>query len=165
MIEVKVKIEGGNFSRKKWGDKIASKQRAKSLPVLRALFKQTTYGWSDKPDFGWEQVRKGDEISITVFPSGQHADTWAILNAGSPAHTINARPGGVLAFRPGYKAATTPGSLKSGRKYRSGPLQFAKRVNHPGFPARNFVQLISEEFNKNYASDIQDAIFEAAAKT
>lgn len=165
MITINVSIPQVSFASKRWLESIASKQRAKSLPVLRKLFKETVNGWSQKPDFGWAQTKSADEISIRVYPTGQYSEIWKLVNAGSPPHSIfPKKQGGVLAFRPGYRSATRPGQLRSGRKYRSGPYRLARSVNHPGFEARKFTELIAQEFAENYAMDMQEAVTEVARR-
>lgn len=163
MIEIKVSLPKVEFARKKWLDAIASKQRAKSLPGLRKLFKETVNGWSKKPDFGWAQIKTGDSISINVYPTGEYAEIWNLVNEGAPAHPIDPKKnGGLLRFRPGYRAATRPGQLRSGRSYRSGKHVTAKRVIHPGFEPRRFTELIAQEFAERYGMEMQEAVSEVA---
>jgi hypothetical protein len=168
VISIKVSLPKTKFARKKWLDSIASKQRAQSLPRLRKLFKQTTFGWSNKPDFGWSQSKNSEEITLSVYPTGPYSDKWNLLNKGSPKHEIFPKnQGGFLRFRPGYRSATVPGSLQSRRKYRSGPYQFAKYIQmpmHPGFKARKFTEIIAQEFASKYGIEIQEAITEVARR-
>lgn len=156
-ITVKVTTPTRKFGNKKWLDEIARTQRQTSVPRLRKLFQQTVFGWSKKPGFGWRQERLNDEMSITMYPTGQHAEIWNLVNEGSPAHEIRPRKG-ILRFRPGYRSATRPGQLMSRRAYRSGPFVGARTVNHPGFEARKFTELIAEEYHNPYINDMQDAI-------
>lgn len=163
MIEVKVSLPTRKFAQKKWLESIASKQRAKSLPALRKLFRETVNGWANKPDFGWAQTKTGESISLRVYPTGQYADIWNLVNKGSPPHMIEPKEnGGLLRFRPGYRAATRPGQLRSGRKYRSGQYVNARRVNHPGFEPRRFTEMIAQEFAEKYAMEMQEAVTEVA---
>lgn len=163
MISITVQLPETQFARKKWLDAIAAKQRSQSLPAFRNLFKQTVYGWSNKPDFGWSQVKSPDTIELRVYPTGMFSDIWNLVNEGAAPHTIYPKAsGGILSFRPGYRAATTPGSLQSRRAYRSGPYVGAKRVNHPGFEGRKFTEQIAQEFAQTYAADMQEAVTEVA---
>lgn len=162
-ISLKVTIPDTKFAKKKWADEISRTQRQTSVPRLKKLFQKTVFGWSKKPDFGWSQTRTGDEISLTMYPTGEHAGIWNLVNAGSPRHPIPARRGGLLSFRPGYRAATKPGSIQSQRAYRSGKTVGAKIIpDHPGFPARDFITLISQEYNNPFLDDMQDAINKVA---
>lgn len=164
MINIKVTLPKTKFASKKWLESIASKQRAQSLPRLRALFRQTVFGWSEKPDFGWAQEKTSDAITLRVFPTGPASDIWNLLNAGSPPHDIRPKSKGFLAFRPGYRAATRPGSLQSRRAYRSGKYRYARFVSHPGFEARRFTTLIVEEFADKYGMEMQEAVTEVARR-
>lgn len=161
-IRVSVSLPTREFAKKKWLDEMARAQRQTSVPRLKRLFQRTVFGWSKKPDFGWAQIRTSDSMSITMYPKGEGADIWNLVNAGSPEHTISARTGGLLRFQKGYRAATTPGSLMSRRAYRSNPVWTAKSVSHPGFTARNFIKLIAEEYHNPFIGDMQEAISKVA---
>lgn len=164
-ISIRVSLPKVEFAKQRWLQAIASKQRAKSLPGLRKLFRQSVTGWSEKPNFGYEQDIGTDEIGIRVFPTGPHAEIWNLLNEGSPPHVIKPKnKKGLLSFQPGYRAATRPGQLLSGRKYRSGKKVVAKSVNHPGFQARRFTELIAHKFSEDYALDMQEAVTEVAQR-
>lgn len=159
-ISVKAILPGKPFATKKWLDEIARTQRQTSIPRLKKLFNQTIFGWSKKPDFGWVQTRTADEISIRMYPTGPNAETWKLVSAGSPPHPIPARTGGLLRFRPGYRAATRPGQLMSRRAYRSGKYVSSRGIidpPHPGFAARNFTQLIAEEYQNPFFNDMASA--------
>ena len=163
MISIKVDLPKVDFAKKKWLDKIATAQRKESVSQLRALFNKTVYGWSTKPRMGYVQTKSASEITLRVYPTGPGSDIWNLLNVGSPRHYIYPkRPGGTLRFRTGYRAATTPGSIQSRRKYRSGPTVTARVVNHPGFEPRKFTELMAEEYANRYAMDMQAAVNEAA---
>ena len=161
-ITMKVTTPKQKFGNKKWLDEIARTQRQTSVPRLRKLFEKTVFGWSRKPSFGWAQRRTADEMSITMYPTGQHAEIWNLVSEGSPAHDIRPRKGGLLSFRPGYRSATRPGTLMSRRAYRSGKQVAAKIVHHPGFEARNFPEMIAEEYENPYIDEMQDAINKVA---
>lgn len=158
-ITIKVTLPTKEFAKKKWLDELARTQRQTSVPRLKKLFQKTVFGWSKKPDFGWVQRRSSGEMSIQMYPTGPNAEIWKLVNAGSPEHPIPAKHGGILSFRPGYRAATRPGTLMSRRAYRSGKLQGARMIPmHPGFEARNFVETIGEEYQNPFMNDMQDAL-------
>lgn len=164
MITVTVTLSGKKYSTRKWLDKIATTQRTFSIPKLRKLFNETTFGWKTKPRMGWSQTKTYDEISIKVYPVGEGSDTWNLLNEGSPAHRIVAKRK-YMSFRPGYKSSTTPGTLRSKRAYRSGPYYKAGVIEgHPGFKARKFTELIAEKFADEFGEDMHKAINEVAGE-
>lgn len=162
-IKLKVDLPKTKWANKGWQEEISKLQRQTSIPRLRKLFQQTVYGWSTKPTFGWTQRRTADEISITMYPQGERADVWEMLNEGTPAHSITPRRG-FLQFRPGYRAATTPGSIQSRRAYRSGKPVYARRVAHPGIEARRFTESIAEAYNNPFMNEMQSAINNVASK-
>lgn len=158
-VSVTVTLPRTKFATKKWLEEMASEQRRSATGKLKHLFDQTVFGWSKKPTFGWTQTRTSDEMSIMMYPKGAYADIWNLVSSGSPPHDIFPRNGGLLRFRPGYRPATKPGSLMSSRAYRSGPYVTAGAIRpHPGFEARNFPQLIAEEYRATFTDDMQNAI-------
>lgn len=164
-IEVKITLPKDRFERRRWIDAIANKQRSVSMPKLRNLFKQTVFGWAQKPDFGWSVKKSSSEVALHVYPSGSYSDIWNLVNQGSPPHRIPRSGFTRMSFRTGYRAATRPGSLQSGRKYRSGPYRTAYVIEkHPGFEGRKFTELIRDEFDKTFRDDMQQAINEVAKR-
>lgn len=157
-ITLKVSLPTRQFAKKKWLDEMARVQRQTSVPRLKKLFQKTVFGWSKKPNFTWVQHRTSGQMSIEMGPSGPNAETWKLVNAGSPAHTILPKRGSILSFRPGYRSATRPGQLMGRRAYRSGKLQGARKVNHPGFEARDFITQIVHEYENPFMNDMQDAL-------
>jgi hypothetical protein len=114
---------------------------------------------------GWSQVKTSESITLRVYPTGAGSDVWNMLNEGSPEHNIPLSPkvGGLLHFKKGYRAATTPGQIQSRRAYRSAPWWHARQiVPHPGFKARKFTELIAQEYAEKYGMDMQAAVTEAA---
>lgn len=161
-VSIKVTLPKTKFATKKWLEEIASEQRKSANGKLKHIFERTVYGWSNKPTFGWTQTRNADEMSIMMYPKGPYADIWNLVSSGSPRHSIPARTGGLLRFRPGYRSATVAGSLQSRRAYRSGPYVTAKSVSHPGFDPRDFPELIADEYRATFTDDMQFAINIAA---
>ena len=162
-ISVKAILPKKKFGNKKWIEGIAKVQREKTVRELKRLFRETVFGWSEKPDFGSVQRRTGGEVSVMVYPIGPNAPIYELVSRGARAHTINARPGGILSFRPGYRSATRPGTLMGRRAYRSGKVIGAKFVNHPGFEPRNFARMVAQEYDAaEFANDMQTAIITVA---
>lgn len=163
-VTITVTLPKTKFASKKWKEQIASAQRRIAIPKLRALFNKTVFGWSKKPSFGWVQIKTNDTIGIEMYPQGEGADVWLMLNEGVRAHEIlPKKPGGLLWFRPGYRASTTVGVLQSRRNYRSGKIGPARRIPlHPGVEARKFTDLIAETFADDFGVEMQKAITKAA---
>lgn len=163
-VRVTVTLPSTKFAGKGWATEIARTQRQTSVPRLRRLFQQTVFGWSNKPSFGWAQQRSADQMSITMYPQGAGTDIWILVNAGAKPHTILPTSRSFLIFRPGYRASTTPGTLQSRRAYRSGRYIRARKVNHPGFEAREFTKTIAEEYHNPFMNEMQDALNRVARR-
>lgn len=166
-LDITIKLtlpKDGVFRNKKWLDKIRTAMKQNSVPELKKLFEQTVYGWSaeKKPRFAYDMIVTQDYVGLSMYPTGNGADIWDLVSRGASPHRIPARTGGLLKFQPGYRAATTPGSLMSRRTYRSGPVVSARSVNHPGFEARKFPEQIEIEFYHTFVDQMQDAVNEAA---
>lgn len=159
-IRIKLTLPKTNFKDKGWVDAVSNALKQKSSPKMKELFRKSTFGWSSKPSFRQELKRATYRLSMEVYTQDA---LYGLINAGSPKHDIPARSGGWLRFRPGYRSATTAGSLQSRRAYRSGPYWKARIIKpHPGFKARKFDELVAEEYGKEFPNDIQDAINTAA---
>jgi len=162
-ISIKITLPKKKLADAKWLENIARYQRSYSVPILKALFQKTVFGWKEKPTFGYVQIRSANTISIKMYPTGAASEIWNLVNAGSPEHPISPKvQGGMLRFQKGYRSATVPGSLQSRRAYRSNPVWTARTVWHPGFKARKFTSLIEKEYKKSFAKEMQEAIKIAA---
>lgn len=131
----------------------AASQRAAA--ELVADHEKTVSTWETKPRFTVKvsareiEVRTDDEI-------------WAYVDRGTKPHVIRPkRPGGMLRFRSGYAAKTRPGSIISGPGGASGPVVWAKEVQHPGTKARGFSRRLQAKWKEKYPRDMQKAINEA----
>lgn len=136
--------------------------RNTTAPEISDLFQATTEGWQQKP--GWFQKFNfaPDRLATMVYPVGQAANIYALVNAGSPAHPIAARRG-LLRFQRGYRAATSPGVLTSRPKARFGAFVQTRLVpRHPGFAPRHFDETIADRYQPNFERDVQ-RVFETVA--
>jgi len=132
--------------------------RTKTGPDIKRNFEKTVSGWKHKPNWSVKLTNRSNYLSVSVWASGPNADQYGLVNAGSPAHTISPKNGGMLRFQPGYSAATKPGRLMSRSAQRSGAFISARDVSHPGFEGRKFDLAVAEETAPRFAEDIQDAI-------
>lgn len=158
IFRISVTIPKEVFNDAKAVQRIVDAQRRKTGPDIRKMFGNTTEGWKHKPD--WSQVQNigASRIAVRVTPSGNYADQFALVNQGSPPHQIDARGGGILRFRSGYRSATRPRLLRSRAASRYGPMRSAFTVPHPGFDAREFDAEIAEQYLDTFAADMQAAI-------
>jgi hypothetical protein len=75
-------------------------------------------------------------------PSGGNR-IFAFVNWGTGPRVIVRRNYPFLVFRPGYRRATSPGSLKVSPPWEKvGSRIYLRSVNHPGIKARRFDKLI-----------------------
>lgn len=142
--------------------RLIRKQLSETIPALETVFRHTVDGWEHKPTFKGTQKITRNSISMSVGPSGPHADQYALVNSGSPPHVIGKvlanQRGGLLRFQRGYRSASRPRMLSGRAKSRFGPYVGAVQVNHPGFEAREFDATIAELFEPVFAADMQEAM-------
>lgn len=140
---------------------IEQTMRSSTGPDLKREFEKTTEGWVTKPGFSQEFKFSANLLSTRVYPSGAGADTYALVNAGSPPHLITQRrlP---LQFKTGYVRSTSPRVLSSRANRKFGPTYITSLVKHPGFEAREFDDTIAKEYGPVFEKDIQDAIDRAS---
>lgn len=87
-------------------------------------------------------------------------DLWKALDkTGTRPHTIRPKTlgpgfGGALRFQSGYSPKTRPIGRSGGPGRATGPVVFARQVNHPGFPPRHF----SREINKRLKPAFSKAV-------
>lgn len=140
------------FDKEKWLSAVEDVMRSKTEPDLRALFRTTTEGWQDQPEFRADHFRDSSKVGVRVYTT--HS-VYGMVNAGSKSHLIRPRKqGGSLRFQPGYIPSTRPGSLNSRASSRSGDFITSGQVNHPGFEARKFDEQIAESYGKTFQEDI-----------
>lgn len=161
-IRINVIVPQHKFSDRAFVEAIKDKMRTKTIPDLKRIFGDTVEGWEHAPAFNSKQWDNSNEIGSSVFADGSNADIYALVSLGSPPHTITPKNGGFLRFQPGYRAATSPGSLRSTAPQRFGGFVRSKGVSHPGHEARNFPQSIKREYEREFAQDMQDAMGEGA---
>jgi len=155
--------------------------------VLEA-YKASCKTWKHQPTFQKsDAVILGGDLKLRVAlindsKKGQKglspSQLYELIEAGSPAHTITAKEskgtrtvktkfGGVslnysgvplLVFKMPYGSRSYPNSLYSGPQVYGSTIRKAASVNHPGFKARNFSEIISEAYQKNVEKDVSDII-------
>ncbi|MCP4083167.1 MAG: hypothetical protein GY743_23340 [Planctomycetaceae bacterium] len=132
-------------------DKVA-KAHQKSLERVVADWSAST-----KPTFKAKTVVTAQRIgvNITVKEANRDKPVWMWLDkTGTKPHKIPKRPKtgrSRLRFRTGYQAKTRPSPARYGGSGRAtGPVVYARQVNHPGFPPRKFSEQINKDMRKEY---------------
>jgi hypothetical protein len=132
--------------------------RSKTRPDIQKLFRKTIQGWEHVPRFDYIFKDTVSELSVTVYPAGDNAEIYKMVSLGSPAHPISPRRSPFMTLQR-YRAATRPGSLRSGSHGRTGPVYKAYRtVLHKGFPARDFPDTIKKEYEPTFRADMESAM-------
>jgi hypothetical protein len=144
-------------------DKIARKAIEKALdssvkPALIKSHQVVVRDWEHKPKFQTRKDIRPDKITMTVFPTGDNAKIYTFVDQGTKPHVIEAKKAPRLAFQTGYKAKTLarPARTVSGGGKASGPVVFAKKVNHPGSEAREFSKTIAEDIKPDFKRIIEN---------
>lgn len=139
----------------------------KYAPFLIADFERTTSHWKGvKPNFVKVMRRNGDQemiLQIRVVGPEEGRKKWKWLNEGTDPHVIRPKGKGYpLRFRTGYQAGSKPKQTYTIGAYTTGPEVAAMHVNHPGFPAREWSDLIVRDHQKSFESWMAAAMGHAA---
>lgn len=161
VVRISVSIPENVSNIDKVMENIRSTIRKKTAPELKGLFDQTTTGWKDRPSFNPEYIDNASMTGVFVGPDSSHQNVYGLVSEGTPPHPIAPRRAPYMTLQR-YKAATRPGSLRSGRAYRTGDVYRAfQPVMHSGFPGREFPQQIADRYEPTFVSDIRYAISSA----
>ena len=159
-------------------DNIALFMTKKTAPEVKALFRSTVFGWSNKPSFRQKLTKRANYMSETVWADGDTitprgltvAEQYYLVSSGVRPHTIPSSGTTYMRFPfqgrgKSYKASTSPGSIKSRKNYQLGHYTTFWKVNHPGLEARRFDETIGKQYDPIFRADMQTAISVAAKKS
>lgn len=137
-------------------------------PFFKKDYERTVQPWQGaKPSFTPVLRSKPGEIAIQIRIGGskEAKNKWLYLDKGTRPHKIRVRRARFLAFASGkYRAGSSPNSTFTSRSTKaSGPTVYKKEVHHPGFPARNFTQIIVNNHQRPFAQWMEAAMRKAAA--
>lgn len=131
----------------------AGEMAAKAILIDYRVTHQT---WKTNPAFRIE--RKGP-FEWHIFTENA---IYGYVSDGTRPHQIRPKnPAGVLRFQTGYTAKTTPRVIMSRQGGASGPTVTAKVVNHPGFPGREFPDVITEKWDREFPKQVAQAMISA----
>lgn len=112
--------------------------------------------------------RSGGNLEVVVGalePTGGNK-IFAYVNWGTGPRIIYRRNYPFLVFRPGYKRATRPGSLRVSPPWEKvGSRIYLRAVNHPGIEARRFDKLIQFLMQGNINHEGRKAVATLAKQT
>ena len=144
---------------------ISAAMRLTTGRSIKRSFEKTVATWDRKPRFEIETKVSEKNITLFVYPAGEHAKLYGLVSTGSPPHQIMPRrSGGKLQFQTGYVAKTSPGNIGSGPGRTFGAFVSPPVVHHPGFEGREFGEAIAQKHKAEFEKDMQDAMNEAAGK-
>lgn len=143
---------------------IARKQIEKDLrnkvaPALVKSHNLVVADWKHKPEFQTRIAVRPDKISVTVFPAGENAGIYALVDEGTEPHEIKPVRAPLLVFQTGYisKTLARPARTVSGGGISTGPTVRAKIVHHPGFEGREFSKTIAEDIEPRFKQIIDNS--------
>ncbi|SRR5258706_1611243 len=90
-------------------------------------------------------------------------EIYAMLNAGTRAHDIKPRSGGILRFRTPFRAKTVPDQIRSNKGALGNVTVWSHGVHHPGTRARNWDRVIGKKWRERIGDIFQRSI-DAAIK-
>lgn len=125
--------------------------------------------WQNKPSFDIQVTSSQKTTEYLLKASGRSKDIWTYIDLGTgtwgknhaPYPIYPKTPGGLLKFKTGYSAKTSP-SFGRGTGTASGPWVSTPFVLHPGIKSRNFMKHwfddLSPSVEDRVAQYIQKAI-------
>jgi len=130
----------------------------KVSPALIKSHNLVVADWKNKPTFETRIAVRPEKISMTVFPAGDAAGIYEIVDQGSPPHIIKPVKANLLVFRTGYQPKTLarPARTVSGGGKATGDIVRAKLVHHPGSEGRFFSEQIAEDIKPDFKRIIEN---------
>ena len=140
--------------------------RTEVAPALLKTHEDVVSDWKHRPEFRQRVSLTAKRLAVFIFPAGEHKDIWIYVDQGTKPHVIVPKNARMLRFRTGYKAKTAPGAgIRGGGGGATGPVVWAKKVNHPGSKARKFSEQIAKDIQPEAARDIENAFRRGARRT
>jgi hypothetical protein len=124
--------------------------------IVKDDFEKTVRTWINKPGFRKAgPLLTRDSLQMAVYTNHE---LYTYVTRGTPPHLIRPRRSRRLRFQTGFKAKTRPRVISSRAGGASGPVAFARAVQHPGTQARDFDIEIARRRQKNHENLIRLAI-------
>lgn len=127
-----------------------------------------TSDWETDVKFGYRINVSQAQVTLTILVENSSeavsddftvGDLWKSLDkTGTRPHIIAAKNAPRLAFQTNYQPHTRPIARSGGPGVATGPLVFARQVNHPGYPPRKFSQMIAKKLAGRYKKAIDRGI-------
>ncbi len=133
----------------------------KTTNLTERDLKSTVKTWNHKVEFEVVEDRSGGDYALTA---GTDDKIYGYVNDGTKPHVIRPKKSRFLRFQGGYTAKTRVGIIGSRPGGASGDSVTAQKVNHPGFPGRNFITVIGKRRQKTLEQETSQAIAKVARK-
>lgn len=124
---------------------------------LRAWFNGVVSDWKHKPTFIYRHEVKPEAITVVIVAIGVNAKIWLWVDKGTRPHVIRAKRAKYLRFQTGYNPRTSYRATTGGTGKATGDWRQKKEVRHPGTEAREFTEVIYEEYTPKFKKDIEKA--------
>jgi len=131
-------------------DKIAEgSRREMATNRVTKEFEKTVTNWDHKPQFVKNIRRTRDGIVVEIYPAGEHAFKWVIINNGlGPRMIVSSR--NLMTFPRDYQARTRPGGVYGRTRRKYGPIIRKRRVVGPHtIEKRDFIGEIIKQVEKS----------------
>lgn len=137
-------------------DKIAAGSRRElATNIVVNEFEKTVKNWEHKPKFVKSIRRTRDSIAVDVYPAGEHAFKWVIINNGlGPRMIVSGR--NLMTFPRDYQARTRPGGIYGRKRRKFGPVVYKRRVVGPHtIEKRDFIGEIIKAVEKTEVGKLE----------
>lgn len=121
-------------------------------------FQAITADWKTKVVFAVKVEFTGGNASVTVWTDNE---IYGYVTEGTKPHIIVPIRARMLRFQTGYRAKTSPGSIRSSGGGASGGVVYARVVHHPGTKARKFERNVVKRYQDVLPAVVQMAIAQA----
>jgi hypothetical protein len=127
---------------------------------IKKDFEATTKTWKNKPVFVVETAVGPNSVEVLVDTDDE---IYGYVTKGTRPHVIlPKKPGGVLVFKSGYSAKTSPGVIGSTQGGSFGDKVIRAGVIHPGTQARKFDETIEKKWKPIYKRRMEKALSQGA---
>lgn len=120
--------------------------------AIKVDYNVTTATWKRRPTF---TIKKVQTYIYDIYTDNE---IYGYVSEGTKPHRIVPVNAASLAFPANYAAKTTPRVIASRPGGSSGPTVFSKGVMHPGFPGRDFPEVINDKWEREWPAQLQRAI-------
>lgn len=121
-------------------------------------YQEIVSNWKTKVVFAVKVTVNGSQAMVEVWTENE---IYGYVTEGTKPHIIVPRRARMLRFQTGYRAKTSPRSIKSGAGGAFGDVAFAHLVHHPGTQARHFERNVMKRYQDVIPAVVQAAITEA----